>query len=173
MSVLRDAMELGYGTDHFMVTGENFPESWEDPVKKRRHPQSEYTEYIPLTRIQELNNLKSQGCIDTKEGWLSKNKIVCDNEEEYCLISGARYYNQYQTNLLSEVMDKKHSDIENQLDGFFSYMRASNITEEKELDGLFEGLESQILTELNEIRKILRKKCTATLPEQLDFLINV
>lgn len=30
MSVLRDAKELGYGLDHFIVTGENFPPEWED-----------------------------------------------------------------------------------------------------------------------------------------------
>lgn len=30
MSVLRDAKELGYGLDHFMVTGENFPSEWQD-----------------------------------------------------------------------------------------------------------------------------------------------
>lgn len=164
MSVLRDAMELGYGADHFMVTGENFPESWEDPVNKRRHHKFRVDDgYRQLTDIERL---KSQGCIDTKEGWLRKNKIVCDSEEEYCIIRGVEYYNQYQTNLLSEVMDKKYSDIENKFDGFFSYMRASDITEEKELDGLFEGLESQVLSELNEIRKILRKKCRATLPEE-------
>ena len=30
MSVLRDAVELGYGLDHFMITGENFPPEWKD-----------------------------------------------------------------------------------------------------------------------------------------------
>lgn len=30
MSVLRDAKDLGYGLDHFMITGENFPPEWQN-----------------------------------------------------------------------------------------------------------------------------------------------
>lgn len=36
MSVLRDAMELGYGLDHFMITGENFPPEWQDQDQHSR-----------------------------------------------------------------------------------------------------------------------------------------
>lgn len=168
MSVLRDAMELGYGVDHFMVTGEDFPKDWEDPVKKRRHHQFGLNpSYKKPSRVEKLNLLKSQGVIDTKQGWLIRNKIVCDSEKIYCFIDNVQYYNEYQTSLLSEVIDKKQSDIENQIDGFFNYIKASDISEEKELDCLFEGLESQILTELNEIRMVLHKKRIAM--SQKDF----
>lgn len=37
MSVLRDAMELGYGLDHFMITGENFPAEWKDDFHSHRN----------------------------------------------------------------------------------------------------------------------------------------
>lgn len=37
MSVSRDAVELGYGLDHFMVTGENFPPEWQNSYQPNHY----------------------------------------------------------------------------------------------------------------------------------------
>lgn len=90
MSVLRDAMELGYGTNHFMVTGENFPSNWNDPIEK----ESSYDD-------------EDENCItslDTTEGWFKRNRFILNTEKDIGAIDGESYYHFNQTMTLDGVV---------------------------------------------------------------------
>lgn len=74
MSVLRDAKELGYGSDHFMITGENFPSEWEDNtnVPAYNHEYSDKQEHP-----KELNTLSHREySVNQKDSVKRHNKIA-------------------------------------------------------------------------------------------------
>lgn len=57
MSVLRDAKELGYGLDHFMITGENFPSEWQDNAYKHSHNECDDEDAYVINTELIVNNI--------------------------------------------------------------------------------------------------------------------
>lgn len=105
MSVIRDAMELGYGTNHFMITGEGFP--WND--SEEDSPDYSYQDYENY-----INSL------DTKEGWLGRERFLkSDSEEGVGRIDQDEYFQYKQTCSEEEFMAMNHSILKEIVHGFF------------------------------------------------------
>ena len=142
MSVLRDARDLGYGPDHFMITGENFPSEWqEDQNYANDYDDMDIPQYEP--EIEEhLNTL------DTREGWIKRKHFV-ENEEPIGVIKGVGHYHSDQTTPYSELTENIVKSIEEQLDKLQEYLMANKSTDLTQLNAEYEKCKQSIIKEID------------------------
>ena len=145
MSVLRDAMELGYGTNHFMVTGENFPSNWNDPIEK----ESSYDD-------------DDENCItslDTAEGWFKRNRFILNTEKDIGAIDGESYYHFNQTMTLDQFLKASHSNISEKLEAYFSCLKENDFTEtSSSLFYLIKGIKDEISNDFEHVHNTVKEK---------------
>lgn len=137
MSVLRDAIQLGYGTDHFMITGENFPSSWGDETNP-------YTHYDD----DELCIPKKPGSLDTKKGWIKRKHIVHNDVDSVGMIEGIEYYHIDQTTHFNNVMGNTIELVEKSLNKLSIYIENHAIATEADLDSEYSDITDEIMYQL-------------------------
>lgn len=104
MSVLRDAIELGYGSDHFMITGENFPPEWQDDYRNVRY------ENIHERDDSDISSLKTNHIDEYVHPYIRKYNAYNDYIQDYM-------QNHYSFSHKGAMdLDKYHSDQNYNLD---------------------------------------------------------
>lgn len=138
MSVLRDAMGLGYGTDHFMITGENFPSEWQDDINEYTHDEMHEPEEF----------LGTPDTLDTKEGWIKRERYI-KNENPVGIMSGEEYYRLDQTFSLSGLMESAIENIAKEFNKLQDHLRDSNLTSVHDLDAKYHHIREEIISEID------------------------
>lgn len=134
MSVLRDAMGLGYGTDHFMITGENFPSEWQDDTNEYTPEPSEF-QGTPDT-------------LNTKDGWIRR-KLYIKNEKPVGIMCGEGYYSIDQTLSLDELIESAIKNIAKEFNKLQDYVPANNSKSVKDLDAKYHCIREEIISEID------------------------
>lgn len=153
MSVLRDAMGLGYGADHFMVTGEDFPSEWEDETNT-------YADYDDDGENEhtEPETTKEPSSLDTEEGWIKRKYVINYNVEPVGIMDGVSYYHLNQTFPFNKIMEAGTVDfIREHLNKIQDYIIHNNCTTERDLDSEYYYIKCAIIDQIDYAYKLLKE----------------
>ena len=133
MSIIRDTMEAGYSSDHFMITGEGFPKSWKDE-----------DEEDPVL-ISYRKAIADENKLATEEQWLQEGRFISQSEysreyrhcESAGVMNGKLYYRKKDTRTIEGRFEEMQKVIkyvfedtlvsESKLDKSMAVDRALNV----------------------------------------------
>lgn len=136
MSILRDVSDLGLGYGHFLITGNDFPESWADPT-----PEEEY--------LEEQAMIDSLGDLDTKRGWFTRRRFIESREEPIGFSEGDSIYHRDQTFTLARSNKWILNSIEEELNKFIKKVEVEGLSTESKLDKEHDFLIQRVLSIMN------------------------
>lgn len=97
-----------------------------------------------------------ENSLDSKEGWLKKNRFLCDDAEPLGTIYDIDYFHVSQTISLDKYGETCHDSIQKILTDFFSHINSDEFNKKEDLDYQFNNLKGSILSEIESLYKTLK-----------------